>query len=149
MSINRTKPLIRTDHFYFEMGRIPKQIALQLIPFVKRIEIRAHYWDPNSVSAFEFARQMMSDRLKKANPALHVELIRLEKIETPRLHIEFLNGSVWDTDTSAIHAIDLRNEMYIRAEDVEDALEDLDSGMNLFLSITCSMQYNSTTFAIL
>ena len=92
---------------------------------------------------------MMSDRLKKANPALHVELIRLEKIETPRLHIEFLNGSVWDTDTSAIHAIDLRNEMYIRAEDVEDALEDLDSGMNLFLSITCSMLYNSTTYAIL
>jgi hypothetical protein len=119
------------------MPRIPKQVALQLIPFIKRIEIRANYWDPNAVSAFEFARQMMSDRLKKANPTLHVELIRHETKEAPKLHIEFSNGTVWDTDTFPVHAIDLRNEMYIRAEDVEDSLEDLDSGMNLLSSVTC------------
>lgn len=117
--------------------RIPKQIALQLIPFVKRIEIRANYWDPNSVSAFEFARQMMSDRLKKANPALHVELFRHDTKEAAKIHIEFSNGTVWDTDTYPIHAIDLRNEMYLRAEDVEDALEDLDSGENSQSYITC------------
>lgn len=118
------------------MGRIPKQIALQLITFVKRIEIKANYWDPNAVSAFEFARQMMSDRLKKANPTLHVELIRHDTKEAPKLHIEFSNGTFWDTDTYPIHAIDLRNEMYLRAEDIEDLLEESDSGMNLISPFT-------------
>ena len=43
--------------------------------------------------------------------------------------MEFADGTVWDTDTYPIKAVDLRNEVFLRAEDCEDALEDLEIGM--------------------
>lgn len=112
--------------------RFSKPIALQLIPFVKRVEIRANYWDPQSTSAFEFARQMMSTKLKKVNPTLHVELFRHDTEDEACISVEFANGSKWETKTSLINAVDLRNEVYKRAEDVEDSMEEEDpEGINL------------------
>jgi hypothetical protein len=111
------------------MVRFSRMIAAKLIPYVKKIDIRANYWDPNAVSAFEFARQMMSDRLKKANPTLEVELFRHDTEEPAKIHVEFADGTVWDTNTYPIKAVDLRNEVFLRAEDCEDTLEDLEIGM--------------------
>jgi hypothetical protein len=111
------------------MVRFSRMIAAKLIPYVKKIDVRANYWDPNAVSAFEFARQMMSDRLKKANPTLEVELFRHDTDEPAKIHVEFADGTVWDTNTYPIKAVDLRNEVFLRAEDCEDTLEDLEIGM--------------------
>lgn len=111
------------------MVRFTKGVSKQLITFVKRIEIHGNYWDPNSTSAYEFARQMASPNLKKSNPNLHVELFRTDTMDPPRIHVEFSNGTSWDTETFPIHAIDLRNELYSRATDVEDSMEDEDPGI--------------------
>lgn len=111
------------------MVRFSRMISAQLIPFVKKIDIRANYWDPNAVSAFEFARQMMSLRLKKANPTLEVELFRHDTAEAAKIHVEFADGTSWDTETFPTKAVDLRNEVFLRAADCEDALEDLEIGM--------------------
>ena len=110
------------------MVRFTKAVAKQLITFVKRIEIYGNYWDPNSTSAYEFARQMGSPNLKKSNPNLHVELFRTDSFDPPRIRVEYSDGSSWDTNTFPIHAVDLRNELYSRATDVEDSLEDQDPG---------------------
>ena len=110
------------------MVRVPKNIAVQLITFVKRIEIRANYWDPNATAAFEFARQMGSLKLKKFNPALHVEIFRSDSLDTPTIHVEYSDGTIWDAPAYPAKAIDLRNELYMRAEDCEDALEDIEGG---------------------
>ena len=110
------------------MVRFTKDVASQLITFVKRIEVKGNYWDPTSVSAWEFARQMGSPNLLKFNPKLVVELERTDTFNQSCLMVEFTDGTIWKTDTGAINAADLRNELYTRAEDCEDALEDLEGG---------------------
>ena len=110
------------------MPRVPKNIAVQLIPFVKKIEVTANYWDPKATSAFEFARQMGSAKLIKFNPTLSVQLNRTTSMDPPFIHVEFTDGTSWDTETFPTKAVDLRNELYSRAEDAEDAIEDLEGG---------------------
>jgi hypothetical protein len=108
--------------------RIPRHIAAELIQFVKKVEVKAHYWDPKSTSAFEFARQMSSAKLKKINPSLDVKLDQLEKPGPSELHVEYLDGSKWTTSTYGLSANELRGEFYMRATDAEDKMGGGDKG---------------------
>ena len=108
---------------------MPKHIANELIQFVKKVHIKAHYWDPDSRSAFEFARQMSSPRLKKINPSLEVILERLDTLKPPVLEVEYLDGNKWEKGTTGLHATDLRSLLYESAADAEDKVGDKsDSG---------------------
>ena len=49
-------------------------------------------------------------------------------MDPPFIHVEFTDGTSWDTETFPTKAVDLRNELYSRAEDAEDAIEDLEGG---------------------
>ena len=114
------------------MPRVPKHIANELIQFVKKVHVKAHFWDPNSRSAFEFARQMSSPNLKKINPSLEVILEKVEVLAPPTLHVEFLDGNKWDKPTTGLHATELRSLLYESAADAEDKVGDKvggDAGM--------------------
>jgi hypothetical protein len=81
------------------MPRVPKAIAQQLILFVKKIELRANYWDPKAVSAFEFARQMLSPKIKKINPKLEISMIRHELPDEACIIVDYVDGSKWEQTT--------------------------------------------------
>jgi hypothetical protein len=96
------------------MPRYTKTAALDLIHFVKKLHIRAHYFDQKSTSAFEFARQMGSPHLKKSNPAFDFNFNEDHESEAPAtLSAEFIDGSKWEIETGNYHCTELRNEVTI------------------------------------
>lgn len=96
------------------MPRFSKTASLELMIFAKKMFVRADYFDRASTSAFEFARQMGSKNLKKANPAFDFTfLIDNEDRRPASLRAEFVNGQVWETETGAMTCNDLRNEVWL------------------------------------
>jgi hypothetical protein len=81
------------------MPRVPKAIAQELILLVKKIELKANTWDPKATSAFEFARQMLSPKLRKINPKMEVALIRHELPDEASIFVEYVDGSKWEQNT--------------------------------------------------
>ncbi len=112
------------------MPRIPRLIAHDLIQYAKSISVKANFFDPNARSAFEFARQMSSPKLKKINPAFDCQLDITEDAGTPTLKAEFLDGSKWAVDTNVFSADQLRYEFYQKAAEAEDNV-DLVGGSDL------------------
>ena len=110
------------------MPRVTKHVADELINFVKKVHITANFWDPHSRSAFEFARQMSSPRLKKINPVLEVVLERVDTATPPVMLVEFLDGNKWEKGTTGLHASDLRNLLFESAADAEDMVGDKGDG---------------------
>jgi hypothetical protein len=103
--------------------RIPKQVALELIAFVKRVEVRANFFDPKGKSAFEFARQMSSPLLQKKNPNYECVMLKQPQEDfTATLKAEFSDGSIFETETSPYTAADLRSLFYEKAEEAEDSI---------------------------
>jgi hypothetical protein len=111
------------------MPRITKAIASDLIQYAKSLTITANFWDPNARSAFEFARQMRSPRLKKINPGFECNFNEISTTDAASLVAEYLDGSKWSCTTAGKSAMDLRGEFYSRAADAEDNLDGpLDTG---------------------
>ncbi len=110
--------------------RVPKLVARELIQFIKKIDIKANYWDKNATSAFEFTRQMNSPVLRKLNTKYECNMhIIDEETKTPAtMLVEFVNGSKWETNTSNFKADDLRYELFMRAEEVEEQIEAASGG---------------------
>jgi hypothetical protein len=81
------------------MPRVPKAIAQQLILFVTKIELRANYWDPKATSAFEFARQMLSPKIKKINPKMEISMIRHDLPDEACICVDYIDGSKWEQNT--------------------------------------------------
>ena len=103
--------------------RITKQISHELISFAKRLEVRAHFFDPNATSAFEFARQMSSPKLQKKNDKFECIMVKQDDPAfKPIMKAEFLDGSTMELETSSYKAVDLRGLFYEKAEEAEDAL---------------------------
>ena len=102
------------------MPRVPKTIAKELIQFVKKVEVRANFWDPIGKSAYEFGRQMSSSKLAKSNTAYECNMIVLPNDSTaaPSVTAEFLDGSKWQVDTGDYTCNDLRSLFYEHAEKV-------------------------------
>jgi hypothetical protein len=105
------------------MSRIQRHIANDLIKYVKNIELQATYWDPKSMSALEFSRQMLSARLKKLNPVYECSLTYRDSDEPPKINVEYIDGSKWSSSTADVTAAVLRAELYDRASRVEEKME--------------------------
>lgn len=105
------------------MARVRKELAKELIQFAKKLEIHANYWDTSAKPAFEFARQMSSPKLKKANPNFEFTFYPVESDEPASLKAEFVDGTQWDTKLDAIKVNELRAKFYEFAAQAEDGLE--------------------------
>ena len=105
------------------MARIPRQVAQELIKYVKRLDVKFNYWDEGSRSANEFARQMDSPKLRKINPTFEFSLDLHDKKDPAVVIAEFLDGSKWQQQTAGFKASDLRSEFYSKAAEAEDSIE--------------------------
>lgn len=103
------------------MSRVPKHIASELITFVKRLEIKANFWDDRAKSAFEFNRQMSSRKLKKINPTLEIVFETHNNHDPPIIKAEFLDGSKWEIDSSNFKSAEIRAMFYSKASDAEES----------------------------
>ena len=110
--------------------RVPKLVARELIQYIKKIDVKANYWDQNATSAFEFTRQMNSPVLRKLNTKYecNMHVIDEENKIPATMLVEFVNGSKWETNTSNFKADDLRYELFTRAEEVEEQMEAASGG---------------------
>lgn len=102
------------------MPRFTKAMSHELIHFVKSMKIRANYFHPKSSSAFEFARQMGSSKLKKVNPAFDFSFVVDDQNAPGNIHVEFVNGRVWEKATDGDHCEDLRSQFYSICEEIDD-----------------------------
>lgn len=103
--------------------RITKDVAHKLILYAKRLNVTAHFWDPQAKSAFEFYRQMSSPKLKKINPNFDCSLNVVDELVPPKLTAEFADGSKWESTTAGLTCADLRGTFYTRAADIEDLVD--------------------------
>jgi hypothetical protein len=101
------------------MSRVSKFKALQLIPYIKKIDIHANFWDPTAKSAFEFGRQMSSKKLKKQNPTYECEIHRHKLSDPPKLIVTYTNDTKWETLLSELKLDEIRAIMFEKAEEVE------------------------------
>lgn len=111
--------------------KVTKDIALTLIPFVKKIECVANMRRPKSKSCIEFAKQMMSANLKKKNPTLECDMFFHDEDIKPFIKVEFSDGSKWHVETDEMTAVDLRADFYAKAEAVEEAAEEADGDFSM------------------
>jgi hypothetical protein len=105
------------------MPRVTKETARKLIHYAKSLKIQAQFTDPNAKSAFEFARQMASPKLKKINPKFEFEFDMTFTNAPASLTAEFADGNKWQTLTAEYTAADLRNMFFSKAEACEDVVE--------------------------
>lgn len=105
------------------MPRVTKEIAHQLIQVVKKIDVRLNYWDGKSRNSLEFARQMMSPKLKKTNASYDCVLELHDDDEPPTVKAEFMDGTKWAFISEGFKASEIRNELYAKAEEIEEVME--------------------------
>ena len=96
---------------------------MELIKFVKRVEVSAHFWDTNSRSAFEIARQMSSPKLHDANTDYEFVMNASDTSVEPKIKVDFLDGSSWEEHTARFSATELRGALFEKAADAGDAIE--------------------------
>ena len=102
---------------------MPRFVANELIHFVKRVSIKANFWDPSAKAAFEFGRQMSSPKLVKINSQFECEVSMHTTPEAPLVEVELLDGSKLVMDTRGKKCADLRAELYEKASEAEEAIE--------------------------
>ena len=107
--------------------RVPKHVSMELIQFVKRVEVSAHFWDSNSRSAFEIARQMSSPKLSGTNSGYEFVMNASETSVTPLIKVDFLDGSSWASETAPFSATELRGILFENAADAGDVVEASDA----------------------
>jgi hypothetical protein len=105
------------------MPRIPRQLAFDLVQYVKRVDVSANHWHDSATSALEFYRQMDSKRLKKKNPEYECHLHLHSNDVDSIVKVLFSDGSVWETSTKDYKCADIRGEVYMKAEAIEEAVE--------------------------
>ena len=98
---------------------IKKLTARSLIRYIQKVEFGGHVHDPNAKSMFEFARQLSSRHMKKANPKLDWNLKYFAKPGKPYIKVVYANGDVFETDTLDITAGALREEVFLIAQNIE------------------------------
>ena len=105
-------------------------MAMELIQYCKKIEVKASYWDPLSRSAFEFARQMNSPKLIKVNPGYEcsMKLLHPDSKDPALLMAEFIDGSKLELQTGEFTCAQLRAEFYEKAEEIEEEMERAGTG---------------------
>ena len=101
------------------MSAFGKAASGYLIKYVSKIEMVGCIRDPNSKSIFEFARQVGTPHLKKSNPKLNWDFKHSTE-PSCSVTVEFMDGTKWEVeDPAAWGAIDMRDEMFYKAKEVE------------------------------
>lgn len=123
-----TTPLLREQSASWRldcpvMPRISRQMAFDLISFVKRIDVSLNVHHPTATSALEFFRQMDSKRLKKKNPEYQCAVSLHGDDVDSKVKVQFSDGSTWETSTKDYQCSELRGEMYLKAQEIEEAME--------------------------
>jgi hypothetical protein len=98
---------------------VNKLAARSLVRYIAKCEMGGFVLDPNAKSMFEFARQMSSRHLIKANPKLELDLKYFPSEKPAFLKVHFVNGHVFETQTAQFSAGELRNEVFDIAENIE------------------------------
>lgn len=106
--------------------RVARHIAMDLIKFAKKVEVKAYAYEITHKSTYEFARQLASPKLKKVNPDFSIEFEWLQKAGPSQICAEFINGSKWETSGEGKTAADLRYEFFEQAVAAEEQLEDVE-----------------------
>mmetsp|Transcript_40905 Transcript_40905/g.81336 ORF Transcript_40905/g.81336 Transcript_40905/m.81336 type:complete len:120 (+) Transcript_40905:115-474(+) len=104
--------------------RVARHIAMDLIKFAKKLEVKAYAYDLTHKSTYEFARQLSSPKLGKVNPDFSVEFEWLQKAGPSVICAEFINGSKWEVCGEGKTAADLRYEFFEQAVAIEELLEE-------------------------
>lgn len=105
--------------------RILKSTAQLLFPYIKSVTVKGNFFDKRATSAYEIYRQMQGKRLAKINPKFTSELIETEdESEPPSFVAEFIDGTKLELDTSEMTAADIRYQLFMQAEEVEDNAEE-------------------------
>jgi len=111
-------------------ARVPRHIAKELIQFVKRVEVRANFWDPSggAKAAFEFGRQMSSPKLLKLNASYSCDVLPHSTEAAPVVEAEFLDGSKVVLEVQGKTCADLRSALFDKASEAEEVLESKGAG---------------------
>eukprot|EP01039_Chlorochromonas_danica_P003724 gene3724-4073_t len=105
--------------------RILKTTAQLLFPNIKSVTVKGYFFEKRSTSAYEIYRQMQGKRLAKINPKFTSELIETEDDSQPPSFVaEFIDGTKLELDTSEMTAADIRYQLFMQAEEVEDNAEE-------------------------
>lgn len=104
-------------------ARVPRHIAKELIQFIKKVNVRANFWDPKAKSAFEFSRQMSSPKLKKINTTYSCTLTTYHTDEPPTVEAEFLDGTKLSLSSLDKTCAELRSVIYEKAGEAEETME--------------------------
>lgn len=100
--------------------RISKASSLDLIKQIKRVEISASQFNPQSKSVFELLKQLQSKKFTENNPKYECVFENLEDERAPPvLKVEFNNAMKWEVDPSDYTAQRLREAIFTKAHDVE------------------------------
>lgn len=90
------------------------------------MDIKASYWDSTARSAFEFARQMSSPRLVKANPLFKCSFepdTERKQFVVPTVVATYVDNSTLQLDASEYTALEMRSVLFQKASDVEIQME--------------------------
>lgn len=104
------------------MPVVSKKMALELVKFLKRVDIKGDFFDPLSGTVFEFARQMQSPNILKSNPNFECKFT-FEKGQKPFIKAEYKDGQIWEMDVTGYKINDIRSEIFELAEDIQETEE--------------------------
>ena len=105
------------------MPRVTREIAMQLVPFIKNISFTFDLSDRTARSGYEFVKQLYTAKVLKVNPNLQA-IITQTPNSPPTLAATFLDGSTFNLNTGQSSLSDIRSIVFERAQDAEDVLED-------------------------
>lgn len=103
-----------------KIARYTKSAALDLVKYVKSVEITASAFNPRSRSCFALYEQMNSAKFKEMNPKYSCSFKHVDdKNVEPRLKVSYMNNMVWDIDPGDYTSQRLRSAIFSRAHDCE------------------------------
>jgi hypothetical protein len=79
--------------------------------------------DAKATGAYEFARQMGSNNLKKINPNFNCSLSLHSRPDAPKITAEFVDGQKWDIEAPTADAMSIRSQFFEKAQEIEDHYE--------------------------
>lgn len=99
---------------------------MDLIKYAKKVDVVAYAYEPLHRSAYEFARQLDSNKLAKVNPNFSVNFEFRETPGPSRIYAEFSNGLKWETQGEGKTCAELRYEFFEQAAIAEEDSDEIE-----------------------
>lgn len=106
--------------------RVAKHVAMDLIKYVRKLDVTAYAFEPAQKSAYEFALQLSSPKLATSNPNFAVNFEFHTQPGPSKIVAEFSNGKKWETQGEGKTCADLRYEFFEQAALAEEDVGDVD-----------------------